>query len=877
MGVINGASDGTLTVKEALDIARESNGQPLDAEVTAVLEEAITAIWNRVRAQPDTYIFSVEEFAVFNFFRDRFRNDVAGTRAVARYWNNHRVQSSSATSNYSAQPSQRPRKEEASTVPMETSKLRWSSNGPNLKRGAALPQAFLPEHTESSTNEQTINSLDSSNFEKPDYKLQKLIDLTPSMISSNIKGTIQLKSLIRLFSVLALGFILLRTFTTPSWKTDIRESPSRPRHTKYDTASSIPLLQVFEVYQPVLTPHGSSGQEILTNGSTSGGIPAGFSNASSCLYTETLMEYSFAYSYGQPYVGTYSPPPCNFSRVTINFTVTSSGRQFDRLALMYLGDTEVFRTSTAEPTATGISWTYIKDMSNYLALFKESQKIIFDLGNLIDSTYTGAFNTTLTATFFTDADTITPADAIIPISARRSSSDAASAFALPADNASSIVSLPRNAQRAVFTISACGQANEEFWYTNVLSSDVLTFGSAAGLLGYSPFRELQLYIDGILAGVEWPFPVIFTGGIAPGFWRPIVGIGAFDLKEHEIDITPWLPLLSDGNNHTFEIRVAGLNDDGKGHAALSETVGSNWVVTGKIFLWLDEAGSVTTGSVPLVETPAPSISVSSSLGINATGGNQSLTYNVSASRRLSISSTVITSAGRRTASWSQTLDYSNSGFFTQQGNYQANNQSTTGVDASASGYSRTYRYPIDVVEVYATDPASGNFTIDANITRGLDLQAFGDAVFPTGLQYFGTLPSTRSLFSSLAGSGLHTTQNGSAHYLSVPAISKSFSSGTTEQDFSFQGFQTSSSDIGQPPSIQGTYELYHRYVLATNGTLVKDQESLAGSTIGDYTFPVSQVGGGWLSQDYAGLSVKEVLGRGPGASKPNLVSSGGGR
>lgn len=50
----------------------------------------------------------------------------------------------------------------------------------------------------------------------------------------------------------------------------------------------------------------------------------------------------------------------------------------DRLALMYFNDTEVWRTSTAEPTtAPGIRWTYLKDMTEYLSLWNAPQKIIF--------------------------------------------------------------------------------------------------------------------------------------------------------------------------------------------------------------------------------------------------------------------------------------------------------------------------------------------------------------------------------------------------------------------------------------------------------------------------------------------------------------------
>lgn len=49
-----------------------------------------------------------------------------------------------------------------------------------------------------------------------------------------------------------------------------------------------------------------------------------------------------------------------------------------------------------------------------------------------------------------------------------------------------------------------------------MQSDVNTFPQYGELYGYSPFREIQLFVDGMLAGVAWPFPVIFTGGVVPG-------------------------------------------------------------------------------------------------------------------------------------------------------------------------------------------------------------------------------------------------------------------------------------------------------------------------------------------------------------------------
>lgn len=221
------------------------------------------------------------------------------------------------------------------------------------------------------------------------------------------------------------------------------------------------------------------------------------------------MSYVFSNSYGAPFVGElppsncvdevrlipvlrigdYTPPPCTFNRVTMNFTVSSHGRQFDRLGIMYLNSTEVFRTSTAEPTADGIVWNYIKEMEQYNALWEKDQKIIFDLGNLVNDIYTGSYYTTLTATFFTIPESRPTADIILPISAELSSENMASAFSIPGQNASVSYTLPQNIERAVISLSACGQATEEFWYTNTYNSDVDTFLSTAGTLyGYSPFR-----------------------------------------------------------------------------------------------------------------------------------------------------------------------------------------------------------------------------------------------------------------------------------------------------------------------------------------------------------------------------------------------------
>ena len=59
-------------------------------------------------------------------------------------------------------------------------------------------------------------------------------------------------------------------------------SPDRAPQ-KRQTPATAPLVD-FQVYDPVLTPSGTSDQY-------------------GCIYTETLMDYVFANSYGAPFVG----------------------------------------------------------------------------------------------------------------------------------------------------------------------------------------------------------------------------------------------------------------------------------------------------------------------------------------------------------------------------------------------------------------------------------------------------------------------------------------------------------------------------------------------------------------------------------------------
>lgn len=122
---------------------------------------------------------------------------------------------------------------------------------------------------------------------------------------------------------------------------------------------------------------------------------------------------------------------------------------------------DLFKSELLEPAQDDRVQLTVQDMTNYLSLFKKDQKLIFDLGNLIDDVYTGAFNVTLTATFFTAKNTAQPADLILPVSKDEAAENMASVFDLSKDKATSSLTIPRNTKKAVFTIAATGQSNEE--------------------------------------------------------------------------------------------------------------------------------------------------------------------------------------------------------------------------------------------------------------------------------------------------------------------------------------------------------------------------------------------------------------------------------
>jgi hypothetical protein len=83
-----------LTIQKALDIARASQGD-VDQVICDYLEDQLREIWLCLQAEPDSYILTPDEFALFNYYRFRTPYSELGQAAIQRFWDNYSRQWSS--------------------------------------------------------------------------------------------------------------------------------------------------------------------------------------------------------------------------------------------------------------------------------------------------------------------------------------------------------------------------------------------------------------------------------------------------------------------------------------------------------------------------------------------------------------------------------------------------------------------------------------------------------------------------------------------------------------------------------------------------------------------------------------------------------------
>lgn len=143
--------------------------------------------------------------------------------------------------------------------------------------------------------------------------------------------------------------------------------------------------------------------------------------------------------------------------------------------------------------------------------------------------------------------------------------------------------------------------------------------------------------------------------------RPIAAYGALEVPTYSIDVTPFVPLLTDEKNHTFTIDVISAEDD---HAILS-----NWFVSGLLQVITDKDSMEATTGTALIVYEAGDYPVATVTGNIADNGD--VDFSVAASRSLRIESEIVSGSGKKShVVWSQELLYSNNQNWTENTNLQ---------------------------------------------------------------------------------------------------------------------------------------------------------------------------------------------------------------
>jgi hypothetical protein len=269
--------------------------------------------------------------------------------------------------------------------------------------------------------------------------------------------------------------------------------------------------------------------------------------------------------------------------------------------------------------------------------------------------------------------------------------------------------LPTNIRRAFLDVIAEAQGGDEFWYLCVPDDLADALFSCPG----TGFREAEVTVDGILAGVAPIYPWIYTGGIDPGLWRPSPGIQTLAFEPYRVDLTPYAAWMSDGQPHEIAVSVFNAQD--------------HFSATANLLLYLDHGATEVSGDLTSNTLGLPSYDTDNDIVTD--GDTTTGSVAVTASRDFEISGFVDTSDGRITTTVHQMIGFSNVQTFDIAGDAAYRQQLSQGTSIETTTTVNTGQYDHVVTEHrnwpltvdYAFDVAAdGTAAQTTTIEQGLD-------------------------------------------------------------------------------------------------------------------------------------------------------------
>jgi hypothetical protein len=420
----------------------------------------------------------------------------------------------------------------------------------------------------------------------------------------------------------------------------------------------------------------------------------------------------------------YAPPaacPGPWEKVvfTADFNVTA-GRQFDRTAVINLGNVNIYFGTTPEPRHNlSPSWHVERDETDYSALFESPQSGQVILGNIVNSTFTGVISGSAALEFYPthherlrDDPAHTP-DQVLPLvqpNAQGGINEPAFLFT-PTDQLATTFSLPLNVERAYLDVITQSQIGDEFWYTcvpNDVSSELQSCGGTA-------FREAEVSVDGQPAGVAPVYPWIYTGGVDPFLWEPIPAVQTLNFVPYRVDLTPFAGILSNGQPHTIALSVFNSNN--------------YFSATATLLIFQDHSsqqvtGAVTENTIGIAPTP----SVNENLVTDSSGA---ITGSVTtfSSRNFKVEGYANTSHGKVNTDVRQTINFKNIQNFTiNTAQYVQDISQDTDVESQTitwSGFGsfvslETFHYPL-TMNVGLNFASDGSFDQQTTVSQAFKL------------------------------------------------------------------------------------------------------------------------------------------------------------